>query len=173
MRALALDRVLMVVANLPWQKAGRPLAPAAARLAVLEGALAGVEGLEASKIELDRGGESNTADTLEELAAADPSPELFLIVGGDVAEDIASWRRVDVVRALATLVVVNRPGAPDPRAMFGPETGWRVATVEIPQLAVSSTELRARLAEGRPLDFLIPMGALHRIADLGLYAGGR
>src|SRR5215213_1004694 len=81
--ALRLDRVLLVVANAPWQKSARPITPAADRLAVVEAAVAGTRGVEASSIEVDRGGESYTADTLEQLAQEDHDRELFLVVGAD------------------------------------------------------------------------------------------
>lgn len=164
--AMRLDRVLLVVANVPWQKADRVLTPAEDRLAVLEAAVEGTEGLEASRLEIDRGGESYTADTLEALMAADPDRELFLVVGADVAAELGTWRRVDVVARLATLVVVTRGGVPQPQ--LGPR--WRTERVEIPALEVSSSELRSRRAAGRPLDFLIPRPAVDCIRRRGLYA---
>ena len=84
--ALALDRVLLVVANVPWQKVGeRTVSPAEDRLAMVEAAARGVAGLEVSRLEIDRGGPSYTADTLGELRRAHPRAELFLIVGSDAA----------------------------------------------------------------------------------------
>ena len=167
--ACALDRVLLVVANRPWQKHDRDVTPAAQRLDLVEAAVEGTPGLEASSLEIDRGGDTYTADTLEALVADDPGRELFLIVGADVAADLGSWRRVDAVRRLATLVVVSRPGAPD--TDLGP--GWRVTRVDIPLLALSGSDLRARAANGLPLDHLVPAGAIDRIRALNLYAGGR
>lgn len=167
--AVGLDRVLLVVANHPWQKAGRVLTPAADRLAVVEAAVAGTAGVEASAIEVDRGGESYTADTLEQLLAEDPSRELFLVVGADVAADLPTWRRVGVVGRLATLVVVSRGGSPP----VDPGPPWRVEHVDIPALEISSSDLRARAADGRPLDHLVPLPAIACIRQRGLYAGGR
>lgn len=166
--ALALDRVLLVVANIPWQKADRrSVTPAEDRLALVEAAVEGVAGLEASRIELDRGGMSYTADTLTELAGAHPSAELFLIVGADIVGELGSWERVDVVRQLATLVVVNRPGPP--RAVpLGP--GWRVREVQVPNLDISSSDLRARAIDGRPLNFLVPDATMRCIRARNLYA---
>jgi len=163
--ALALDRVLLVVANHPWQKTGRRITPAADRLAVVRAAVAGTAGVEASAIEVDRGGESYTADTLEALAA--PGRELFLIVGADVAAELHTWRRPDVVAARATLVVVSRGGTPD--VDLGPP--WRVEHVRIPALEISSSDLRSRAADGRPLDHLVPLAAIACIRERGLYAG--
>ncbi|MGH9150205.1 MAG: nicotinate-nicotinamide nucleotide adenylyltransferase, partial [Acidimicrobiales bacterium] len=168
-----LDRVLMVVANLPWQKAGtRPITAAEDRLAVVVAALEGVEGVEASRVEIDRGGPSYTADTLAELASVHPGAELFLIVGSDVAAELPTWERVEEVGQRATLVVVERPGAP-PAGVAAPEPGWRVERLTVPALDVSSSDLRARVGAGRPLDFLIPAPAVHRIRQRGLYSGGR
>lgn len=166
--ALGLDRVLFVVANVPWQKACRVLTPAEDRYAMVAESLAGAEGLEASRLEIDRGGESVTAETLEALGAGGRA-ELFLIVGADVAVELGTWRRPEVVRQLATVVVVDRPGAPEPA--LGP--GWRVERVTIPHLDVSASDLRARAASGQPLDWLVPPAAIARIRDRGLYAGGR
>jgi nicotinate-nucleotide adenylyltransferase len=168
--ALALERLLLVVANVPWQKVdARPITPAEARFAVVEAAVGDVPGLEASRLEIDRGGLSYTADTIEELAARHPGARLYCIVGADVAGDIASWERSDVIPRLSTLVVVNRPGV----RRRSPPRGWPVEEVEIPALEVSSTDLRARAADGRPLDYLVPDAAVHSIRRLGLYAEGR
>ncbi len=167
--ALDLDTVLLVVANQPWQKSGRPLTPAEDRMAMVEAAVAGVDGLEASRIELDRGGPTYTADTLEQLTAEDPDRELFLVVGSDVAADLGTWDRPDVVARLATLAVVGRgSGGTD----LGLSSMWRVEQVEIPRLEISSSDIRDRCAAGRPIDFLVPQPVITRIRALGLYAGG-
>ena len=165
--SLQLDVVLLMVANVPWQKAGlRAMTPAEDRHAVVAAAVDGLDGLEASRLEIDRGGESYTADTLQQLAAAQPGLELYLIVGADVASELDTWKGVESIRQLATLVVVNRPGSRVEHDL----PGWRVATVEIPALDVSSTDLRQRAADGRPLDFLIPEPAVRCIRERGLYA---
>lgn len=169
--ALGLDRVLLVVANLPWQKSDRRLTPAEDRYAMVAAAVAGVPGIEASRIEIDRGGDSFTADTLEQLAAEQPFRELFLIVGADVGVQLqqGTWRRPEVVRLLATLVVVDRPGAPEPVL----DEGWRVERVAIPHLDISGSDLRARVAAGLPIDWLVPEAAIACIRAKDLYAGGR
>ena len=164
--ALALDRVLLVVANQPWQKVGsRAITPAPDRLAMVEAAVRGVVGLEASAIELDRGGDSYTADTLAELARLDPEAELFLVLGADAAAGLGSWERVDEVRERASLVVVDRPGQPSPSL----DDDWRWTHVVVPRLDVSSTDLRERVAEGRPLDFLTPPAVIACIRERRLY----
>lgn len=167
--ALSLDRLLLVVANEPWQKSGRTLTPAVDRLAVVEAAVAGTEGVEASSIEIDRGGPSYTADTLQQLVDEEPSRHLFLVVGADVGAELDTWRRPDVVARLATLVVVSRSGSPT----VDPGAPWRVEHVEIPALEISSSDLRARAADGRPIEHLVPLPAIACIRQRGLYAGGR
>jgi nicotinate-nucleotide adenylyltransferase len=163
---LGLDRVLLVVANLPWQKSDRKLTPAEVRYAMVAESVAGTAGIEASRLEIDRGGDSVTADTLEQLAEEDPSRQLYLIVGRDVGSQLETWRRPDTVRRLATLVLVDRPGAPEPVLA----AGWRVERVPIPHLEVSGSDLRARVAAGQPLDWLVPEPVMTCIRERGLYA---
>ncbi|MGH9216846.1 MAG: nicotinate-nicotinamide nucleotide adenylyltransferase, partial [Acidimicrobiales bacterium] len=89
---LVLDRVLLVVADQPWQKVGtRDISSAEDRFAMVEAAVGDVEGLEASRIELDRGGMSYTADTLSQLLAADPTLDLYVILGSDAAVGLPGW----------------------------------------------------------------------------------
>lgn len=164
--ALGLDVVLLVVANDPWQKSGaRAVTPAADRLALVEAAVGEVEGLEASDVEVRRGGTSYTADTLAGLAAAHPGAELVLILGSDAAEGLPSWERAGEVRAAAAIAVVTRPGA----EAGSPPRGWRWTPVETPRLEVSSTDLRARVTDGRPLDYLLTPAVIDCIAARGLY----
>lgn len=168
---LALDVVLLVVAAQPWQKTGtRQLTPAADRLAVVRAAVDGVDGLEASSVEIDRGeGPTYTADTLAAMPAED---ELFLVVGADVANLLDTWVRPEEIRDRATLVVVDRPGSTVRHDELRAD-GWRVETVHIPLLEVSSSDLRQRLAAGRPIDFLVPVPAVREIEERGLYARHR
>jgi nicotinate-nucleotide adenylyltransferase len=172
---LGLDRVLLVVANEPWQKIGsRPVTPAADRLALVRAAVDGIEGLEASSIEIERGGHSYTADTVAELEARWPGVRQHLIVGADAAAGLGTWERIDEVRSKVVLVVVNRPGTTiEAGGAGGPLEGWDVRMVEVPALEISSTELRDRVASGRPLDFLIPAPAIRVIRERGLYPVAR
>jgi len=163
---LSLHRVLLVVNNLPWQKAGtRTVSPAKDRFAMVETAVVDVDGLEASRLELDAGGPSYTADTLATLLAEDPARELFVILGADAAAGLLSWERCEEVRDNATVVVVERPGArPAPTP-----PGWRWTWVEVPSIDVSSTDLRARAVDGRPLDYLVTHAVADWIDAHGLY----
>jgi nicotinate-nucleotide adenylyltransferase len=163
---LALDRVLLVVNDQPWQKIGtRDITPAADRYAMVEAAVGSVEGLEASRIEIDRGGMSYTADTLRVLLDEGHDRQLFVILGSDAAVGLPTWERADEVRKLATIVVVERPGTHEAE----PPTGWSWVCVEVPRLEVSSTDLRARIADGRPLDYLLTPDVIATIERLGLY----
>jgi nicotinate-nucleotide adenylyltransferase len=163
---LSLDRVLLVVADQPWQKVGtRDVSPAEDRFAMVEAAVGDVEGLEASRIELDRGGMSYTADTLSELLARDPTRHLYVILGSDAAVGLPGWERADEVRALSTIVVVERPGSGE--GLRPP--GWSWVRVEVPRLEVSSTDLRARVIDGRPLDYLLSRAVIDTIERRGLY----
>jgi nicotinate-nucleotide adenylyltransferase len=159
---LALDRVLVVVARDPWQKRDRDLAPAEIRYEMVVAALDGVEGLEASRIELERDGPTYSIDTVEALTA--PGRELFLIVGSEVAAGMPTWHRIDELRSRVTLSIVDRDTTPFP----APE-GWRTARVSVPRLELSSTDLRDRVAAGAPIDFLVPLPAVRILRAHRLY----
>lgn len=163
---LGLHRVLLVVANRPWQKEGdREVTAARDRMALVEVAVDGVEGVEVSSIEIDRGGTTYTIDTVGELRATAPDAELFLVVGTDVAAELQTWHRVEDLRAEITLAVVRRAGAPAPSL-----DGWRVESVEIPALDISSTEIRRRVAADEPIDGLVAPAVIREIRARGLYA---
>jgi len=173
--ALELDRVLLVIANEPWQKAGtREVSGAEDRFAVVSAAVEGIRGLEASRIEIDRGGPSYTADTIQELRTTHPEAELFLAVGSDVEAELGTWHRLEEIVKTVTLVVVERAGTTAPA---GPahESQWAgpVHHVRMPTLDISSSELRERLEQGLSVDFLIPEPAIRLIRRLGLYSVGR
>jgi len=165
---LALDRVLLVVAGDPWQKRGNVVASAADRLALVTAAVDGVDGVEASAIEIERDAPSVTADTLEALTA--PDRDLFLVLGADAVANMGTWRRLEETRDLATVVVVERAGDAHSEP---PGSGWRVQRVAIPRLDIASTDLRERLGSGRPIDGLVPPAVVRTIRARGLYTGGR
>jgi nicotinate-nucleotide adenylyltransferase len=163
---LDLDEVLLVVAGTPWQKVGdRAISTADDRLAMTRAAVGEVEGLVASPIEIERRGPSYTADTIAELGSRHPGAEVFVLLGRDAALGVPTWERVDELRTGVTLVVVDRPGAEEGPLPEG--FSWR--RVEAPRLEVSSTDLRARVADGRPLDFLLPPAVIDCIHERGLY----
>lgn len=163
--ALGLDVVLMVVANTPWQKVGtRPISAAVDRLAMVEAAVAGVDGIEVSDIEIRRGGPTYTVDTLEQLRAEDPDAELLVVLGADAAAGLDTWERPADVADLCRIVVVDRPGStaavPD---------GFAVDRVAVPRLDISSTQMRERAAAGRSLRFLLPDGVISVVLERRLY----
>ena len=167
--ALGLDRLLLVVANDPWQKSGqRTISSAEDRYALTEALAAEIPGAEATRLEIDRGGPSYSVDTAEEiLAEAGGRPlDLFLVVGADLVPELATWHRVGDLQRLVTLVVVSRPANPAPVR----PAGWRAVVVDGPQVAASSSEVRDLLAARKPVDDLVPAAVIRCIRRRGLYA---
>ena len=152
-----LDRVLFVVAHRPWQKVGtRQIADSALRLAMVDAAVSDRDDLQASSLEIDRGGSSYTIDTVEELRVAEPDAELILVVGSDVVGDLYTWHRHDELRDMVTFGIVDRPGD----VGVEPPPGWTAQRISAPLVDLSSSMLRARLAAGEPVDYLVPRAAL-------------
>jgi nicotinate-nucleotide adenylyltransferase len=163
--ALQLDLVILMVANVPWQKEGtRLITPAADRLAMVEAAVADVPGLVPGRHEIDQGGNSYTADTLAALAQEYPGADLYTIVGDDAAAGLRTWSRYDEVVALSQLVVIDRPGD---QVELPDAIDW--IRVEVPRLEVSSTDLRTRFSDGRPLDYLVTQPVLDVIELRSLF----
>lgn len=170
--ALDLDVVFMMVANVPWQKQGtRRITPAEDRYAMVVAAVADVEGLVPGRHEIDHGGESYTADTLAALSAEHPGAELFTVLGDDAAARLHTWTRHEEIISQSRMVVVDRPGE---HVDLDDDIGW--IRVEVPRLEISSTDLRSRFVDGRPLDYLITEPVLDVIEERGLFvadqAGG-
>jgi len=166
---LSLDVMILMVANNPWQKGGtRDITSALDRLAMVEAAVGDVDGLAAGRTEIDAGGDSYTADTLAALRGAYPGAALFTVVGDDAAAGLETWERFDEVIARSRMVVVDRPGKP---VELSPTIDW--IRVEVPRLEVSSTDLRARFVDGRPLDYLLTERVLDTIAERRLYVARR
>ena len=163
---LALDQVLLMTANITWQKVGvRPVTSAPDRLAMVTLLAEGIANVEVSTLELDRGGASFTADTVRELRALHRDAELFVILGSDVAPMLDTWKKTDQLKSEATIVVYDRPGS----SGASPPAGWTFRRIDVPQLAVSSTDIRARRVEGRPIHGLVPPSVLRYITDRHLY----
>jgi nicotinate-nucleotide adenylyltransferase len=172
-RALELDRVLLVVANEPWQKVPlRSVTPAEDRFAMVEALAPLVPGAEPSRLEIDRGGPSYTADTVDELRAdaarRGATLDLYLIVGSDLVDSLGTWRRVEELRASVTLAVVARP---QHVARLPP--GWKAVLVADDSVDVSSSEVRERLEQGLPVEGLVPPEVIRCIRSRGLYAVSR
>ncbi len=163
--ALDLDVVVLMVANVPWQKEGtREITAAEHRYDMVAAAVGEVVGLAPGRHEIDRGGPSFTADTLAWLAEEHPHADLFTIIGDDAAAGLHTWTRWEEVVERSSMVVVDRPGEP---VRLADDIEW--IRVEVPRLEVSSTDLRARVSDGRPLDFLVRQPVLDVIRERHLY----
>ena len=163
--ALGLDEMRFVVANEPWQKADRDLTPARLRYDMVARSVADVEGAVASDVELELGGTSYTARTLAALAEREPRASFWLVVGGDQAANLDTWKDVEEIKRLATLVVVDRPGSEG----CEPPEGFRYERVDVPLLEVSSSLVRERVAGGGPIDWLVPDAVVAMLAEHRLY----
>jgi nicotinate-nucleotide adenylyltransferase len=162
---LHLDEVRLLVAGEPWMKGIAPTR-AADRVRLAEAAVAADPHLAVDAREVDRGGPTYTADTLADLRTEEPDADLFFILGEDAAAGLPDWQRVEEAFALATFVVVTRPGHPAPSADALPQ---EVVHLEVPQLEVSSTELRRRFGAGLATRYLVPDAVDAAVRQLGLY----
>jgi nicotinate-nucleotide adenylyltransferase len=163
--AVPLDFVLFVPAAAQPLKPQGPLAAAMDRVQMLELALRGEPKWLVSTLEIDRGGVSYTVDTLRQFSEERPDDALYLILGEDALGDLENWREPEEIRRLATLLVVQRPGAAAP----DPPAAANVIHVPMEPLDVSSSEVRDRLGRGEPIDSLVPPAVAAYIAKRGLY----
>jgi nicotinate-nucleotide adenylyltransferase len=159
--ALGLDRVIFVPASVPPHKRTDEITPPGTRLAMVRAAIAGDAGFEVDDLELRRAGPSWTVDTLRELRARLPDAELFLLIGSDQFAEFESWREPAGIRRLARLVVLTREGGSD-----GPDS---VDCVTVTRIDVSSTGIRARVAAGEPIRYVVPAAVEALIRLHGLY----
>lgn len=166
--ALALDRVLLVVAGDPWQKQGQVVATAEDRYAMVCAAVEGVPGLEPCDVEIERRGPSYMVDTLEVLRS--PERLLYLLVGSDLVGSLDTWHCSDRLRELVTLAVIERDGVLDAPPV---SDGWQVEKVSMTRIDISSSGLRDRLAAGRSVDGLVPRQAMHVLRERQLYTWRR
>ncbi|HET9065264.1 MAG TPA: nicotinate-nucleotide adenylyltransferase [Gemmatimonadales bacterium] len=156
---LGLDRLLFMVSGRQPLKGGHG-APALDRLRMVELGIAGLPGCVADGREVHRGGVSYTIDTLRELRIEHPDAELVLILGSDAVLDLPRWREAAEVARLATMAVVARPGTPREA---------HAIAVDVPEMAISSTEVRTRAATGRGLRGWVPAAVADYISGLSLY----
>ncbi|MCC5947975.1 MAG: nicotinate (nicotinamide) nucleotide adenylyltransferase [Nitriliruptoraceae bacterium] len=148
---LQLDELRLLVAGDPWMK-GSTSSPQD-RLAMAQAAVADDPFLTVDDREVRRGGPTYTADTLAQLRRDEPDVDLWFVLGEDAAHGLADWKRVEEAFSHATFVIVTRPDSPPPPEERLPD---RVVHLRIPQLEVSSTELRERFAAGRATRYLVP-----------------
>ncbi|WP_309115076.1 nicotinate-nucleotide adenylyltransferase [Saccharothrix sp.] len=162
-----LDEVVFVPTGEPWQKSAREVSPAEDRYLMTVIATASNPRFSVSRVDIDRGGPTYTVDTLTDLKAAYPGAELFFITGADALEQILSWRRADDVFDLAHFIGVTRPGYDLDDTHLPPGA---VSLIEVPAMAISSTDVRARNATGLPIWYLVPDGVVQYISKRRLYS---
>ena len=174
---LELESVLFSPAAQPWHKRTDHIAPAVDRLAMLELALADFPDFAVTTVDLDRGGDTYTIDTLDDLdvrfSKAHPGESVhwFFITGADALADLQSWRSPEKLLQRATFVGVTRPG-PELTVPSVDELG-RVILLEIDEKNISSTDIRNRVSRGESLDGLVPATVADYMHDNGLYRGSR
>jgi nicotinate-nucleotide adenylyltransferase len=164
-----LDEVVFVPTGQPWQKADRVVSPAEHRYLMTVVATASNPRFTVSRVDIDRGGPTYTIDTLRDLAAVYPDAELFFITGADALGEIFTWRDAERLFELAHFVGCTRPGyETDPSLLAGIPTE-RLTLIEIPALAISSSDCRERRIAGEPVWYLVPDGVVQYIAKHDLY----
>ncbi|GAA4965373.1 nicotinate-nucleotide adenylyltransferase [Kineococcus glutinatus] len=162
-----LDEVVFVPTGKPWQKTRPDIAPAEHRYLMTVIATASNPQFTVSRVDIDRDGETYTIDTLRDLAAQRPGAELFFITGADALAQLLSWKDADRLWDLAHFVGVTRPG--HQLSDHGlPATG--VSLMEVPALAISSTDCRRRVQDGLPVWYLVPDGVVQHISKHALYS---
>jgi nicotinate-nucleotide adenylyltransferase len=164
--AFNLDEVLFVPTGQPWQKG--EVSATSDRYLMTEIATAANPRFKVSTVDIDREGPTYTVDTLRDLNAAYPDADLFFITGADAVTSIAGWKDTEELWGLAQFVAVTRPGhkLDLPEAPEG-----AIQVLEIPALAISSTDIRDRVETGKPIWYLVPDGIVQYIAKHGLYGG--
>lgn len=167
-----LDEVVFVPTGQPWQKS-RDVTPPEDRYLMTVIATASNPRFTVSRVDIDRGGPTYTNDTLRDLRALNPDADLYFITGADALASILSWQNWEELFALATFIGVSRPGyelnGQHIVAAFDQLPEEALHLVEVPALAISSTDCRARAAKGRPIWYLVPDGVVQYVAKRGLY----
>ena len=166
-----LDEVVFVPTGQPYHKEGRTVSSAEHRYLMTVVATASNPRFTVSRADIDRGGPTYTVDTLADLAALHPDADLYFITGADALTDILTWRSAEALFELASFVGCTRPGYEMDHSSLEGMPGDRVTIVEIPALAISSTDCRARTARGEPVWYLVPDGVVQYINKHGLYRG--
>ncbi|MDI1465623.1 nicotinate-nucleotide adenylyltransferase [Catellatospora sp. KI3] len=163
----ALDEVVFVPTGQPWQKSGNPVTAAEDRYLMTVIATASNPRFSVSRADIDRGGDTYTVDTLRELRGQyGEKTELFFITGADALSKILSWKDADQLFELAHFVGVTRPGFDLTDAHLPADV---VSLVQVPAMAISSTDCRRRVAAGQPVWYLVPDGVVQYITKRRLY----
>ena len=165
-----LDEVVFVPTGQPWQKDDRTVTSPEHRYLMTVIATASNPRFTVSRVDIDRPGQTYTLDTLTDLHRQRPDAELFFITGADALGQILSWKGVDQLWDLAHFIGVTRPGHELSRTGL-PSNG--VTLQEVPAMAISSTDCRARVGAGEPVWYLVPDGVVQYIAKYELYRSGQ
>jgi nicotinate-nucleotide adenylyltransferase len=165
-----LTEVLFVPTGQPWQKAERDVSPAEDRYLMTVIATASNPRFSVSRVDVDRTGPTYTVDTLRDLRQLHPDTEMFFITGADALEQILDWRDAEELFALAHLVGVTRPGyrLEDTHLPEG-----SVTLIDVPAMAISSSDCRDRVGRGMPVWYLVPDGVVQYIEKRHLYRDDR
>lgn len=167
-----LDEVVFVPTGVPWQKAGRRVSKSEDRYLMTVVATASNPQFTVSRVDIDRPGNTYTVDTIKDIRAErGGNLELFFITGADALRSILTWRGGDELFGLAHFVGVSRPGVDLARRDISHLPSDKVTLLEVPALAISSTECRNRVSSGLPLWYLVPDGVVQYVAKRGLYTG--
>lgn len=170
---LGLDRLLWVLTPNPPHKRGRKISPSGVRLELVHAAIDDNPRFELSRVELDRPGPQYAVDTVTILRGQFPGWEFYYLIGGDSLRDMPTWHEPQaLVRAVDAFGVMPRPGvAVDMAALEAalPGIGQKVVSLKLPLVEISSTEIRARLAEGRTVRYFLPAPVWERIRQRGYY----
>nr|WP_261388341.1 MULTISPECIES: nicotinate-nucleotide adenylyltransferase [Arthrobacter] len=159
-----LDEVIFVPTGQPWQKAKWKVSEAEHRYLMTVIATAANPRFTVSRVDIDRPGPTFTIDTLRDLRRMRPDAELFFITGADAMAAIMSWKDNDELWDLAHFVGVTRPGH-----VLDDLGRSDVSLLEVPAMAISSTDCRKRVQELNPVWYLVPDGVVQYIAKYGLY----
>ena len=162
--ALNLSEVLFVPASAPWQK--NPETSADHRLEMVQRAIAGHPGFRASTVDIDRGGNTYTVDTLTDLAVSHPGAELFLLIGTDALLGMHTWKDYERIFGLAHVVAMARPGYVAGSEQTPPGA---VTLLTVPAIDISSTDCRDRLRYGRPVEYMLTTPVYEYITKKQLY----
>jgi len=165
-----LDEVVFVPTGQPWQKNERQVSPAEDRYLMTVIATASNPRFWVSRADIDRNGPTYTIDTLRDLSKELPDADLFFITGADALSDIFTWRDADDLFGLAHFVGCTRPGFPMDRSTLSGIPEDKVTILEIPALAISSTDCRKRHMRGEPVWYLVPDGVVQYITKYALYS---
>ena len=161
-----LDEVIFVPTGAPWQKAEASVSPAEHRYLMAVIATASNPRFWVSRVDIDRPGPTYTIDTIRDIAAQRPGAELFFITGADALGQILSWKDADQTIRLAKFIGVTRPGYELSDAHL-PDDSAKL--VDVPAMAISSTDCRARVGAGEPVWYLVPDGVVQYINKHRLY----